>query len=138
MALGDVVYSAKKGAKKAAGKAGSALRKARPFLIAILLIIILVPVIIIIIVNVRRSQAAALAQHEAEIKTQFTGLSIPKENLYLPEEPDFMQQIMLTPKKKTWTPEDAAPYWKAPSEIGEDAMRDKVTQSVDSLMQNVP
>jgi hypothetical protein len=68
--------------------------------------------------------------------------SIGPEELYLPPEPDYIPSLLLArPQKKVWTPRDAAPYWRDPLKVQNNAdiqnMRNTVKMSVDSIMEGI-
>jgi hypothetical protein len=41
-------------------------------------------------------------------------------------------------RKKAWTADEAAPYWTSPAEIGEERLRERVSDSVGQIFRNVP
>ncbi|GHV95215.1 hypothetical protein AGMMS50293_15350 [Spirochaetia bacterium] len=64
---------------------------------------------------------------------------IPPEELFLPEEPDFVPGVMLERERRTaWTAEDAAPYWQDPLKNGEEQWRQRVELAIDELLERVP
>jgi hypothetical protein len=64
---------------------------------------------------------------------------IPPEDLFLPDEPDFIPGVMLErEQRETWTADDAAPFWIDPLKNGEQQWRDRIEATVDKIMENVP
>ena len=64
---------------------------------------------------------------------------IPPEELFLPEEPDFIPGVILERERRTsWTAEDAAPYWQDPLKNGEEQWRQRIENSIDELLERVP
>jgi hypothetical protein len=64
---------------------------------------------------------------------------IPPEDLFLPEEPDFLPPVILERERRdAWTAQDAEPYWYNPLEQGEDEWRERVEQVIDDLLERVP
>ena len=64
---------------------------------------------------------------------------IPAEELFLPEEPDFLPGVMPDRERRTeWTAEDAAPFWKDPLKDGEEQWRNYIEKTVDEILENVP
>ena len=64
---------------------------------------------------------------------------MPPEELFLPEEPDFIPGILLERERRSsWTVEDAAPYWQDPLKNGEEPWRQYIEKAVDELMERVP
>jgi hypothetical protein len=64
---------------------------------------------------------------------------IPPEDLFLPEEPDFLPPIILERERRdSWTADDAEPYWYNPLEQGEEEWRERVEQVIDDLLERIP
>jgi len=64
---------------------------------------------------------------------------IPAEDLFLPDEPDFVPGVILEREKRTqWTADDAMPWWQDPLKDGEQEWRDQIEKAVDEIMENVP
>jgi hypothetical protein len=64
---------------------------------------------------------------------------IPPEDLFLPEEPDFIPGVLLERERRTrWTAEDAAPHWQDPLKNGEEQWRDRVEAMTDELLERIP
>jgi hypothetical protein len=64
---------------------------------------------------------------------------ILREELFLPEEPDFVPGVLLERERRNfWTPEDAAPYWQDPLKHGEEPWREQAESVIDELLERVP
>jgi hypothetical protein len=64
---------------------------------------------------------------------------IAAEDLFLPNEPDFLPPVILEQEqKKSWRQEDAEPFWTDPLEYGSDYWRDNISETVDSLLERFP
>jgi hypothetical protein len=64
---------------------------------------------------------------------------IPPEDLFLPDEPDFIPGVMPErEQREKWSADDAAPWWYDPLRSGEQQWRDKIEKTVDIIMENVP
>ena len=64
---------------------------------------------------------------------------IPPEDIFLPEEPDFVPGVLTEREQRTsWTSADAAPYWQDPLKYGEENWRERVEAVIDGLFENVP
>ena len=64
---------------------------------------------------------------------------IPAEDLFLPDEPDFVPGVILEREKRTqWTADDAMPWWQDPLKDGEQEWRDQIEKTVDEIMESVP
>jgi hypothetical protein len=136
MALGDILYGIKQAASTQGKKTVSVFRRARPLIIAGLAILVFVPLITALVVTTIRSREA---QVEAAPASLFSNLSIPKEEIYLGDEPDFLPPVIpFQAQRKTWTADDANPYWTDPAALGEAAIREKISGAVDMIFENVP
>jgi len=66
-------------------------------------------------------------------------IPIPPEELFLPNEPDFVPEVLLEREQRSvWTEQDASVFWQDPLASGEDQWRQKIETAVDKLMENVP
>jgi len=64
---------------------------------------------------------------------------IPPDDLFLPDEPDYIPGVILKREQKTeWTAEDAAEHWQDPLKFGEEGWREKIEASIDELLERVP
>ena len=88
---------------------------------------------------------ALLGKNEtAEQKISSTGnaaaqqVIIPPDELFLPEEPDFVPGVLLEREQRdVWTAEDAEPFWQDPLKNGELEWRDRIEKAVDGIMESV-
>ncbi|MHC6202449.1 hypothetical protein ACYULU_04555 [Breznakiellaceae bacterium SP9] len=64
---------------------------------------------------------------------------IPTEELFLPDEPDFLPKILLDrEKKEAWTDADASAHWRDPKELGDELWKKEVETVIDTLLEVVP
>jgi hypothetical protein len=64
---------------------------------------------------------------------------IPSDDLFLPDEPDFVPGVMLEREQRTvWTDADAASLWQDPLKNGEEPWRNRVEKTIDEIMESVP
>jgi len=64
---------------------------------------------------------------------------IPPDDLFLPNEPDFVPGILLEREQRTeWTADDAAPLWQDPLRNGEEPWRNRIERTIDEIMESVP
>ena len=64
---------------------------------------------------------------------------IPPDDLFLPDEPDFIPGVMLEREQRTaWTAADAAPLWQDPLKNGEEPWRNRIEKTIDEIMESVP
>jgi len=66
-------------------------------------------------------------------------IAVPADELFLPEEPDFVPGVLLQREQRSsWTEEDAAVYWQDPLRQGEEQWREKLEAAVDEFLERVP
>jgi len=106
----------------------------------ILALAIGVPVILLLVIA-----GSSLVSKDASVKPEVPVSSsaitsrIPAEDLFLPDEPDFVPGVIpYREKRKQWTAEDAMPWWQDPLKDGEQEWRDQIEKAVDEIMENVP
>ena len=99
-----------------------------------------VPVILVLFIT-----GASLMSKGKTVKPQAPPVSsvisrrIPAEDLFIPEEPDFVPGVILEREKRTeWTADDAMPWWQDPLKDGEQEWRDQIEKTVDEIMESVP
>jgi hypothetical protein len=68
-----------------------------------------------------------------------SGIFIPPDELFLPDEPDFVPGVLLERERRpAWTADDAALYWQDPLKNGERNWRDQIEKTVDEIMESIP
>ncbi len=66
-------------------------------------------------------------------------IPIPSEEIFLPEEPDFVPGVILDRERRTeWTENDAREYWRDPLKEGEEQWREKIEIEIDKYLERVP
>jgi hypothetical protein len=64
---------------------------------------------------------------------------IPPDDLFLPDEPDFIPGVMLGREQRTvWTAGDAESLWQDPLKNGEEPWRNRIEDAIDAIMESVP
>jgi len=64
---------------------------------------------------------------------------IPADELFLPEEPDFLPGVLLDRERRSsWNEQDASEYWQDPLREGEEKWRDNIEAAIDELLERVP
>lgn len=64
---------------------------------------------------------------------------IAPEDIFLPDEPDFIPGVLLEREQRTsWTEQDALEFWQNPLEDGGDKWREIIETTVDELLERVP
>ncbi len=64
--------------------------------------------------------------------------SIPIEEIFLPDEPDFLPEVMLDREPEKWTAEDTRGFWTNPLEHEHIDWRENITNAVNDIMANIP
>jgi hypothetical protein len=112
--------------------------KRRPLLLAGgagAIVLLLVFFGVLLIMNSGRARGAS----SAELPGPERGAFLPPEELFLPPEPDFLPGVLLDrERKRSWTDEDARPYWQDPLRNGEEPWRNRIEAAIDDLMERVP
>ena len=105
----------------------------------VLIMAIGLPVVLLLFIT-----GALLLSKDASVKPELPASSvtprrIPAEDLFLPDEPDFVPGVILEREKRTqWTADDAMPWWQDPLKDGEQEWRDQIEKTVDDIMESVP
>jgi hypothetical protein len=63
---------------------------------------------------------------------------LPPEDIFVPEEPDFLPRVLLQEEPAPWTTEDIMPFWTDPLERGEGYWRERVSNALDDLLEEIP
>jgi len=80
---------------------------------------------------------AAKKRHKEPERTNVR-VVIPSEELFLPDEPDFLPGVILDRGKRSiWSEQDAAEYWQDPLREGEEQWREKIEAAIDELLERV-
>ncbi|MFP3090906.1 hypothetical protein LQZ21_11330 [Treponema sp. TIM-1] len=84
----------------------------------------------------RRHPKAAPPQPLAEV---FRPLPIPPEELFMPDEPDFLPEVLWErAPREFWTPEDALPFWTDPLKNNRRVWQERVEGLIDELLERLP
>ncbi|MDR2303477.1 MAG: hypothetical protein LBE10_02685 [Treponema sp.] len=69
----------------------------------------------------------------------FPDALIQVQDLFLPEEPDFLPSLIPErERREAWTREDAGEFWYDPLKHGERLWRERARQTVDQLLERIP
>jgi len=64
---------------------------------------------------------------------------IPAEELFLPDEPDYIPGVLLNrDRRANWTEENAMEFWQDPLKNGEEQWREKIESSIDNYLERIP
>ena len=73
------------------------------------------------------------------VNTPSAQFFIPPDELFLPDEPDFVPGVMAERERRTaWTEEDAVSWWRDPLKDGGQNWRDEIEKTVDDILESVP
>jgi len=99
-----------------------------------------IPVILLLfITGVSLLATEKSVKPEARPASSVTARRIPAEDLFLPDEPDFVPGVILEREKRSqWTTDDAMPWWQDPLKNGEQEWREQIEKTVDEIMESVP
>jgi hypothetical protein len=108
-------------------------------LVRVLAALVFAVLVVLVVLALPGSSGAPAVDGPAARAGMFKEAPIPAEDLFLPEEPDFLPPVILErQRRESWTAEDAEPYWYNPLEQGEEAWRERVEQVIDELLERVP
>ncbi|MDR0302418.1 MAG: hypothetical protein LBI04_08940 [Treponema sp.] len=66
-------------------------------------------------------------------------IAIPPDEIFLPDEPDFVPGVIPEREQRTvWTEQDALEYWQDPLKEGEEQWREKIETEIDKFLERVP
>jgi hypothetical protein len=65
-------------------------------------------------------------------------ISIPLEDIFLPDEPDFLPNAILKKQPKKWDAQDVRPFWTNPLENDSFQWQDNIKNTVDKIMEKTP
>lgn len=93
-------------------------------------------VLVLVLMNRKPRSGPSPAE---ELAGPIQDIRIPREELFFPDEPDFLPGVLLErERREVWTAEDAAPYWQDPLKSGEEPWRDQVESVIDDLLERAP
>jgi hypothetical protein len=66
-------------------------------------------------------------------------IPISAEELFLPDEPDFLPGVLLgRERRSSWTEHDAEEFWQDPLKSGEEQWREKIEAAIDEFLERIP
>ena len=85
------------------------------------------------------SDRRASARAAMELAESFKPLPVEPDELFWPEEPDFVPKVQLDREpRKAWTEADAVPYWIDPKKNYEKIWKERIFSVMDDMMEKVP
>lgn len=141
MGLADFAYGVKWFFQKISDRPAGKLRKlfagkmARIALVLFASLAFAVPLAVILAARI----ATGIPKKEPRAEITFEPDPIAAPDLFIPDEPDFLPQIILEQEQRTaWTNADAAEFWTDPLEFSDEFWRQKVSESIDRLLEPLP
>jgi hypothetical protein len=102
------------------------------------LLLVLLIGLMVALLRMNHAHAAAAAPTRT-LAESFSPLPIPPEELFLPDEPDFLPEVLPERPPREFRPaEDFLPFWTDPREKDSALWRDRVKAVIDELMERVP
>jgi hypothetical protein len=94
-------------------------------------------VVLFLILAITVGVSSSKKRRMASPDTVERNLAIPKEELFIPAEPDFVPEFIFErEKRRFWSLEDIRQYWRTPD--SGDRWRDEIKSAVDKLMEGIP
>ncbi|MDR2632781.1 MAG: hypothetical protein LBC51_04050 [Treponema sp.] len=79
------------------------------------------------------------SQFSRTLRNEFRPLSIAPEALFLPDEPDFLPEVLLEREQRNpWTVEDVRPFWTNPLQDDPEQWRERIKAAIDEFLEGVP
>ena len=116
----------------------SAGQKSRLVIICTVVFAAALTLAVIISINTNGGEKKEKAD-KAKPREPVVTVPIPAEELFLPDEPDYVPGVLLEREQRAkWTDEDASEYWQDPLKYGEEQWREKIEASIDKFMEQIP
>ena len=107
-------------------------------LIIICTVVFAVILTLSVLISLRNSSAEETETADAPEKITIYS-PIPIEELFLPDEPDFVPGVIHErERRQSWTEDDAAEFWRDPLRFGEEQWRNNIENTVNKLLESVP
>jgi hypothetical protein len=91
-----------------------------------------------VLVWVRDHNRNAAPDAGQELRDTLGPRPIPPEELFLPDEPDFLPEVLLEREPAPLTAEDARSFWTDPLEGGEELWLERIKTVIDDLLEPIP
>jgi hypothetical protein len=107
--------------------------------LAIICTVVFAAVLTLSVIISMKTHGGEKKEKETKPKESVVTVPIPAEELFLPDEPDYVPGVLLERGQRAkWTDEDASEYWQDPLKNGEEQWREKIEVSIDEFMEQVP
>jgi hypothetical protein len=88
--------------------------------------------------NTRKGEAKRPDTAQTAVPALNNKPSIPVEDIFLPNEPDFLPEVILEREPHKWSPEDTREFWTNPMENEQIKWQDNITNVVNGIMERIP
>ncbi|MDR2797679.1 MAG: hypothetical protein LBB80_04985 [Treponema sp.] len=87
----------------------------------------------------RNHRANIPSNFSRTLSNDFKPLSIAPEDIFLPDEPDFLPEVLLNREPRNpWTVEDVRPFWTDPLQDDPELWRERIKVTIDTFLEGVP
>jgi hypothetical protein len=94
---------------------------------------------LLVVLEAANYQRRRQADPPQPLSDAFGPLPIPPEELFLPDEPDFLPEVLWEREpREFWTPEDALPFWTDPLENNRRVWQERAEGMIDELLERLP
>jgi hypothetical protein len=98
-------------------------------------LIVAVPLAVVLAANIH----SAMRNKKPVPEYVFTPDAIDPKDIFIPEEPDFLPPVLLEQEQKeVWLSEDASKFWTDPGEFSREFWQERITDSIDRLLETLP
>ncbi|MDR1047587.1 MAG: hypothetical protein LBL64_07415 [Treponema sp.] len=95
--------------------------------------------LIVLLIVFAFAPGKAAGEQAASMADVFPDALIQAQDLFLPDEPDFLPSLIPErERRETWTGEDAGEFWYDPLRHDERLWRERAGQTVDRLLESIP
>lgn len=96
-------------------------------------------VVILIISVVVSAAGSGSKKNSGDAQAMTISTPIPAEELFLPDEPDYVPRVLLEREQRSgWTTEDASIHWQDPLGSNEQKWRERIENVIDDYLERVP
>jgi hypothetical protein len=80
-----------------------------------------------------------MSRPRRETEVQAGGPRIPMNELFLPDEPDVVPEVLLgRERREAWSASDGEPFWTDPRDWEDEDWRRRMSAEIDKLMESIP
>ena len=112
----------------------TAAKKQRLAIICTVVFALILTISVFISMRIPSAETAPAAPERITIHSP-----IPLDELFLPDEPDFIPDVILErERRQSWTEDDAMEFWQDPLRFGEEIWRNNIETAINELLERVP